>query len=93
MTDYKGKILLVDDDPGLLKLLSIRLKTEGYDIAAVESGMKALATATNFRPDLIITDLKMDQMNGIELLQEVQQRWPGLRVLLMTTCQLSFRLS
>ena len=84
MTDYKGKILLVDDDPGLLKLLSIRLKTEGYDIAAVESGMKALATATNFRPDLIITDLKMDQMNGIELLQEVQQRWPGLRVLLMT---------
>jgi two-component system response regulator GlrR len=84
MSDHKGKILLVDDDPGLLKLLSIRLKAEGYEIAAVESGMKALATATGFRPDLIITDLKMDQMNGIELLQEVQQRWPGLRVLLMT---------
>ena len=84
MSEHKGKILLVDDDPGLLKLLSIRLKAEGYEIAAVESGMKALATATSFRPDLIITDLKMDQMDGIELLQEVQQRWPGLRVLLMT---------
>ena len=40
----KGKILLVDDDPGLLRLLSIRLRAEGYDVEAVESAAKALAT-------------------------------------------------
>ena len=42
MSIRKGKILLVDDDPGLLKLLTIRLKTEGYDIEAVASGDRAL---------------------------------------------------
>ena len=41
----EGKILLVDDDPGLLRLLSIRLRAEGYEIEAVDSAIKALATA------------------------------------------------
>jgi two-component system response regulator GlrR len=53
----KGKILLVDDDPGLLRLLSIRLRAEGYDVEAVESAHKALATLNRFTPDLVITDL------------------------------------
>ena len=45
MTGKTGKILLVDDDPDLLRLLSIRLKAEGYDVKAVESGAAALVTA------------------------------------------------
>ncbi len=79
-----ARILLVDDDPGLLRLLSIRLMTEGFDVEGVESAMAALDAAENFQPDLIITDLRMDQMDGIELLQSLQRRWPGLPVLLMT---------
>jgi len=84
MSENKRRILLVDDDPGLLRLLSIRLRAEGYEVEAVESAMKALASAARFRPDLVITDLKMDQMDGIGLLQEIQKKWPGLRVVLMT---------
>ncbi len=80
----KRKILLVDDDPGLLKLLTIRLKTEGYDVEAVESGMAALNAATRNHPDLVISDLKMDGMDGIDLLGELQRRWAGLRVIIMT---------
>jgi two-component system response regulator GlrR len=80
----KGKILLVDDDPGLLRLLSIRLRAEGYDVEAVESAQNALATLNRFGPDLVITDLRMDKMDGIGLLKELQTRSPGLRVVIIT---------
>jgi two-component system response regulator GlrR len=80
----KGKILLVDDDPGLLRLLSIRLRAEQYEVEAVESAENALAVLHRFRPDLVITDLRMDKMDGIALLKELQTRSPGLRVLIIT---------
>ncbi len=80
----EGKILLVDDDPGLLRLLSIRLRAEGYEVEAVESAHKALAVLGPFGPDLVITDLRMDKMDGIGLLKELQTRSPGLRVVIIT---------
>ena len=80
----EGKILLVDDDPGLLRLLSIRLRAEGYEVEAVESAHKALALLNRFSPDLVITDLRMDKMDGIGLLKELQTRSPGLRVVIIT---------
>ncbi|MGB5166211.1 MAG: sigma 54-interacting transcriptional regulator, partial [Woeseiaceae bacterium] len=80
----KGKILLVDDDPGLLRLLSIRLRAEGYEVEAVESAHKALGVLNRFSPDLVITDLRMDKMDGIGLLKELQTRSPGLRVIIVT---------
>ena len=83
-TATKGKILLVDDDPGLLRLLSIRLRAEEYEVEAVESAHKALGVLHRFRPDLVITDLRMDKMDGIGLLKELQTRSPGLRVVIIT---------
>jgi two-component system, NtrC family, response regulator GlrR len=80
----KARILVVDDDPGLLRLLTIRLRAENYDVEAVESAALALAAASRFRPDLVITDLRMDQMDGIGLLKELQNRWPGLKVIILT---------
>ncbi len=80
----EGRILLVDDDPGLLRLLSIRLRAEGYDVEAVESAPKALGVLNRFVPDLVITDLRMDEMDGIGLLKELQTRSPGLRVVIIT---------
>jgi len=79
-----SRILLVDDDPGLLRLLSIRLRAEDYEVEAVESAHDALAILHRFRPDLVITDLRMDKMDGIALLKELQTRSPGLRVLIIT---------
>ncbi len=80
----KARILVVDDDPGLLRLLTIRLRAESYDVEAVESAAQALAAASRFRPDLVITDLRMDHMDGIGLLKELQNRWPGLKVIILT---------
>jgi two-component system response regulator GlrR len=80
----KARILVVDDDPGLLRLLTIRLRAESYDVEAVESAAQAIAASSRFRPDLVITDLRMDQMDGIGLLKELQNRWPGLKVIILT---------
>ena len=84
ITKRKARILVVDDDPGLLRLLTIRLRAENYEVEAVESGAQALASTSRFRPDLVITDLRMEPMDGIGLLKELQNRWPGLKVILLT---------
>ncbi|MDA8348022.1 MAG: sigma 54-interacting transcriptional regulator [Pseudomonadota bacterium] len=83
-TRHKPRILVVDDDPGLLRLLTIRLRAENYEVEAVEGGPQALAAAGRFRPDLVITDLRMEPLDGIGLLKELQARWPGLKVIMLT---------
>lgn len=80
----KPRVLLVDDDAGLLRLLSLRLGAAGYDVLAVEGGEQALAQLDQYAPDLMITDLKMDGMDGMTLFEKVQARKPGLPVLILT---------
>ena len=84
MTATSGDILLVDDDPGLLRLLSIRLNAAGYDVRAVQNGEIALEAVETQRPDLVITDLRMDRMDGMQLLDELNRRCTGLPVLILT---------
>jgi two-component system response regulator GlrR len=78
------RILVVDDDPGLLRLLTIRLRSQKYEVEPAENGAKALAALARFRPDLVITDLRMAEMDGIALLRELQRRWPSLNVIMLT---------
>src|SRR6187402_1258827 len=80
----KASLLLVDDDPDLLRLLSIRLKANGYAVTAVESGQRALASIAHSRPELVLTDLRMDGMDGMALFQEIQASYPGLPVIILT---------
>jgi two-component system response regulator GlrR len=84
MPQRRPRILVVDDDPGLLRLLTIRLRAENYEVEAVDSGVTALAAAGRFRPDLVLTDLRMEPMDGIALLREMQTRWPGVKLILLT---------
>jgi two-component system response regulator GlrR len=78
------RILVVDDDPGLLRLLTIRLRSQKYEVEPVTSAAEALAAVARVRPDLVVTDLRMAQMDGIALLKELQRRWPSLNVILLT---------
>ena len=80
----KASLLLVDDDPDLLRLLSIRLKANGYEVTAVDNGQRALASIAATRPDLVLTDLRMDGMDGMALFQEIQASYPGLPVIILT---------
>ena len=80
----RPRIALVDDDPGLLRLLTIRLRSEGFEVAACESASQALQSVKSFHPDVVITDLRMAQLDGIGLLRELQKRHPAMPVILMT---------
>src|SRR5690348_927648 len=77
-------ILLVDDDPDILKLLSMRLATAGHRVREAESGEKALALLAASRPDLVITDLKMGGLDGLALFDEIRKQAPTLPVIILT---------
>jgi two-component system response regulator GlrR len=80
----KASLLLVDDDPDLLRLLTIRLKANGYDVTAVDGAQRALASVAASRPDLVLTDLRMEGMDGMALFDEMQASYPGLPVIILT---------
>ena len=84
MSACRYRILVVDDDPALLRLLSMRLSAVGYEVAAVESGEKALAQIPTFQPQLVITDLRMDGMDGLALFDQIHQRSQALPVIILT---------
>jgi two-component system response regulator GlrR len=79
-----SKILLVDDDQGFLTLLSMRLTAEGFHVIAVNSGQEALQKIEAFKPDVMISDLRMDTMDGLELYGRVNRLMPFLPVILIT---------
>ena len=80
----RPRVVLVDDDPGLLRLLTIRLRSEGFEVAACESASQALTSVPRFQPDVLVTDLRMKDKDGIALLKELQGRYPALPVILLT---------
>ncbi|MCP4406834.1 MAG: response regulator [Gammaproteobacteria bacterium] len=80
----RAKILLVDDDPGLLRLLSIRLKSGGFVVDEVESAAKALVRLPIFQPQVVITDLRMEGMDGMALFEFIHERFPTLPVIILT---------
>ena len=84
MTDERAPILVVDDDPDLLRLMTIRLRSAGYEPIAVESGEKALAQVVAAPPRLVVTDLRMPGMDGMALFAAIRQSNPTLPVIVLT---------
>ena len=78
------RVLLVDDDPGLLRLLSMRFEGAGYDVVTASSGGEALTELGLSRPQVIITDLRMEGMDGMALFQHVHSQDPTLPVIVLT---------
>ena len=78
------RILLVDDDPSLLKLLSLRLRANGFQVETASSGQQALGKLTALQPHIIITDLRMENMDGLALFEVVHKQFPSLPVIMLT---------
>jgi two-component system, NtrC family, response regulator GlrR len=78
------KVLLVDDDLEILRLISIRLTGAGYQVTALDSAEKALASLQQTRPNIVVTDLKMSGMSGMALFDAVQTINPALPVIVLT---------
>jgi len=80
----KNNILIVDDDPSLLRLLAIRLAAAGYKVESAANAKIALGMLKSFHPQLIISDLKMEGMDGMALFEQIRQKSPNLPVIIMT---------
>ena len=83
-TVQRANILVVDDDPDLLRLMQIRLTAAGYAVSTAESGERALAQASVARPQLLVTDLRMGGMDGMALFEAIQAQNPTLPVIVLT---------
>ena len=80
----QSKILIVDDDPDLIKLLTFRLQGAGYGVESADSAERALAKLSISIPHLVITDLRMGGMDGMALFQNIRKTHPALPVIILT---------
>lgn len=79
-----ARILIVDDDPDMLHLISLRLSAAGYQVSAADSGEAALLSFSEQRPQMVITDLRMGKMDGLTLFEHLQAEAPTLPVIILT---------
>jgi putative nucleotidyltransferase with HDIG domain len=84
MTKHVGKILVVDDDESICKLCETSLRQVGYGVATTSSAIDACQMVKNDSYDLILTDIKMPRMDGMELMREIKTVSPDKAVIFMT---------
>jgi PAS domain S-box-containing protein len=78
------KLLLIDDEPDILRVLSMSLKADGYDVVTAQSGAEGIAVFEKEKPDIVITDIKMPGMDGIEVLKKVKALNADTEVIIIT---------
>ena len=83
----KGKILVIDDEDIVRLSCSRTLTPEGYDLRMAKNGEEGLKMLEEDSFDLVLTDLKMPNMDGIEVLANIKKRWPSIDVVIVTGYQ------
>lgn len=69
----KLKVLVVDDEPDIVELLTYNLKKEGYEVESAEDGIKAVKIANKFHPDVILLDIMMPNQDGVETCRQIRE--------------------
>jgi len=78
---FAYRVLVVDDDPRVLQVSQLVLEAKGYEVRTANEGFEALVELRRSMPDVIISDLKMPNMSGFELLSVVRRRFPHIPVI------------
>jgi PAS domain S-box-containing protein len=78
------KLLLIDDEPDILRVLTMSLKADGYDVVSAVNGAEGIAVFEKEQPDIVITDIKMPGMDGIEVLKKVKALNADIEVIIIT---------
>ena len=84
MSTTGARLLVVDDDPDMLRLLSMRLSSAGYQVTAVTSAETALTQLEIEHPQLVLSDVRLPGRDGLQLFDEIRKRHPSLPVILLT---------
>jgi two-component system KDP operon response regulator KdpE len=77
-------ILVVDDDAAILKLVRLELSAQGFGVLAAETGTEAIRFAEEYRPDLVVLDLMLPDMSGIEVMRRLRERTTTVSVIMLT---------
>ena len=80
----KGRVMIIDDEPSILSLFGRVLRSAGFAVQEVRDGRNVAAALTRHRFDVVVTDLMMPSMDGIEILKIVRSAHPDVPVILMT---------
>jgi DNA-binding response OmpR family regulator len=80
----KIKVLLVDDEVELLQALSERLELRGFEVATARSGEEAMGVMQRAAPDLMVLDLRMPGIDGMEVLRCTRRNYPRLQIIMLT---------
>ena len=83
LTGMKSRVLVVDDDPALAEMLTIVLRGEGFDTAVVGDGTRALPAVRDLRPDVVLLDLMLPGMNGIDVCRAIRTE-SGVPIVMLT---------
>ena len=83
----KGKILVIDDEDIVRTSCSRTLRPEGFEVSLAKNGVEGLKMASEDAFDLVLTDLKMPDMDGIEVLRSIKEKWPKTEVIIVTGYQ------
>lgn len=86
MTQSKGTILIIDDDMALQAMLDLALRTAGYEVEAAFDGEEGLKKIESLRPSLVLADIMMPNMDGVELFHFIKERLQnyGIPIIIMT---------
>ena len=76
--------MIADDEPDILEIIQFNLQSEGYEVVTAKNGEEAFEKAKKFSPDLIMLDIMMPGKNGIEGVWEIKERWPEIKVIMLT---------
>lgn len=80
----EARLLVVDDEPSILELLSVSLRFAGFEVATATNGVDALARARDFAPELVVMDVMMPGLDGFEVARELRSRGDRVPVLFLT---------
>jgi CheY-like chemotaxis protein len=83
-TPAQRQVLVVDDDPTIRTCLTQLLESVGYDVATAVDGVEALLSINESAPDIIISDLNMPGMSGVDLLSEIRRHFPRIVTIAMS---------
>jgi len=78
------RLLLADDDAALRRVIQFKLKQKGYDVSVVENGVQAVEKLRQSEFDLLLSDMKMPGMNGLETLRKIREKDKTLSVIMIT---------
>jgi two-component system OmpR family response regulator len=88
MIDINKKILIVEDDQDFISILKIKFASEGFLVVTAENGEDGVTMAEKEKPDLIISDVLIPQMNGIEMAKKIKQANKNVPIIFLTNINL-----